>query len=336
MGPTSRPEDPAPARPGGRRARLVARVLVPAALAGVLLVQAYLIRATTSATYDEDTYVRLGLEIYRRGDFRPLDEWKVAPLPLLLEYWLPAAGPAPRQGTPGWNAAEPGLIRRARLATAVVVGVPLVLAVYAWLAARRGWPAGALGGGLMALSPSIVAHASIATTDACFALFTILALAAFHRYEVRPSPRSLAAAGVGLGLALSAKHTGVFLVPVALLPLGRRAARVAVAAAVAAGPRRPTTRVDLALGVLAGTAGRLAALGAIAFAVNWAAFGFGTGPTFSSGRTHLWPPVAASLFTWLDPRAATIEAYLYHLRPPLPIDTFLGQWATPTLGTRRS
>ena len=321
MDPTPRPDDPAAARRREWMARLATWVLLPAALAGVLLVQSYLVRASTSATYDEDNYVRLGMEIYRHGDFRTLDEWIVAPLPLLLEYWLPAISSATRQGTPGWNGEEPGLIRLARLETAVVVGVPLVLAVYAWLAARRGRAAGALGGGMMALSPSIVAHASIATTDACFALFTVLALATFRRYERRPSAGSLAMAGVGLGLAISAKHTGVFLVPVALLMLGRHAAREAIAAG-----SRPKTRVDIALATLGGTIRRLAALGAVAFAVNWAAYGFGTGPPFRGGSTHMWPPVLFSWFAAMGPRGEAIEAYLFGLGPPLPIDTFLGQW----------
>jgi 4-amino-4-deoxy-L-arabinose transferase-like glycosyltransferase len=298
-------------RPGGWAARLI----VPAALAGLVLAQARLFREATCETYDEFTYLRMGICIYRYGDFRSLASPMCPPLPILLEYGLPALRAGSLPESEGWEREVPGLIRQARLMTSVLVGVPLVGVVYAWLARRRGRAIGALGGGLVALSPSVLAAASIATTDACFVLFAVLALAALRRYQVRPAPGSLAMAGAAMGLALASKQSAAFLVPVATVELLLKAPA-----------RRPgSTRVDSCLRTLWWMGTRLAALIALAFAVDWALYGFGLAPRFGRAGTHVTIPVIIPMVADLLPDGEAIMEAVRRLGPPLAIDTFVGQ-----------
>jgi hypothetical protein len=302
---------PGPAGHGG----LMAWVVVPAVLAGAVLAQTRLFRQATCETYDEFTYLRMGVCIFRHGDFVSLASPMTPPLPILLEYWLPALRARALPDTPGWESEVPELTRQARLLTSVLVGVPLVWAVHAWLTRRQGWLAGALGGGLAAFSPSILAASSIATTDACFALFAVLALAALHRYQLRPSRGSFVGAGAAMGLAMASKQSAVFLFPVALVELLLKCPK----------RERRTTRVDDCLWVLYWTGSRLSALIGLAFLVDWAVYGFGLAPTFQSGNTHVPMPDVVGMAANLFPDSEAIMDTARRLRPPLALDTFIGQ-----------
>ena len=192
-------------------------VVWPAVLGGTLLIQAVWFNRTTSATFDEVSYVDAGLRFLQTGNFEGLVRQRAAPLPVVISCWAPAlltGGP----DSPGYDR-MPGLVTAARWAYAALAGVPLVLTVYAWLAQRDGPATAMVGGALVALSPTVVAHASVATTDACFAFFALVALAAMRRYAAWPSRANLALLSVGLGLALSSKQSAVFLWPVAAVVL---------------------------------------------------------------------------------------------------------------------
>ena len=291
-----------------------ARLLIPAALGLLVLAQARLFRESTCETFDEFTYLRMGICIYRHGDFASLASPMCPPLPILLEYWLPAlrAGPAP--GSDEWEWEVPALIRQARLLTSILVGVPLVVLAYAWLDRRRGWAAGALGGGLVALSPSVLAAASVATTDACFALFALLALAALRCYQGRPSAGSYLGAGAALGLALASKQSAAILFPVALVELilklpGRRPGR---------------TRVDDGLRMAWRVSSQLLGLVALAFLVDWALYGFGIAP-FGIVGTQSDIPVVIPMVANLFPDGEAIMGAVRRSGMPLAIDTFVGQ-----------
>ncbi|HEX8201012.1 MAG TPA: glycosyltransferase family 39 protein, partial [Isosphaeraceae bacterium] len=171
------------------------------------------------------------------------------------------------------------------------------------------------GGGLVALSPSVVAAASIATTDACFVLFALLALAALHRYQLRPSPGAFMAVGVALGLALAAKQSAVVLVPVALVELLLKA------------PRRDpgATRVDAAPRAVGWVGLRLAGLVGLAFIVDWALYGFGWAPRFGAAGTHATIPVVVPMVAALLPDGEAVMEFVRRLGPPLALDTFVGQ-----------
>jgi hypothetical protein len=236
------------------------------------------------------------------------------PLPILLEYWLPALSARSLPRTQGWNHEVPDLTRKARLLTAVSLGLPLVWVVYGWLLARRGWVVGAIGGGLTALSPSILAAASIATTDACFTLFGLVALAAMRPYQSAPSNKALGLAGLGLGLALASKQTAVVLTPVLLLELflGRP-------------DRTPgATRVDHWLRAAAVISLRFAAALAIAFMVDWGFYAFHFAPPYGLAGTHTRIPIVIPMVTQFLPNGDAILEAVRRTGPPLALDTFLG------------
>ncbi len=314
---------PHPRRPSWA-GRIAAWVVVPAVLAGLVYVQTRAFRVSTCETYDEWTYLRMGIRIYRFHDVLSLASPMLPPLPILLEWWLPALrtlNPALKE-TEAFLWEVPELTRLARLLTAITLGIPLVWVVYAWLARRRGWAVGALGGGLAALSPTILAHISIAATDACFALFGVLALAAIQRWVDRRSLGTFLLAGVGIGAALASKQTGVIFFPVVLVELLLRFR-----------PRRQgATRVDAILRTLWVSGLRMAAMVLVAFLVDWACYGFALAPRIGSGASHVPMPVFVTMVAqrFPDPDAIMQQAYRY--RPPLALDTFLGQLDHATSG----
>jgi 4-amino-4-deoxy-L-arabinose transferase-like glycosyltransferase len=256
-------------------ARFAGRVGVPLFLAIAVLWQAALFRQTTSGVYDEKLYLDLGLAAFQHGDFRLMEGLGVAPLPVLLSYWLPARA-FPDGVSP---AAFPEAIRLARLSHAILVGLPLVLLPYVWMARRRGCLAAAIVGGLLAFSPNVVAFAALATTDATIVVCSLLALAALAHYAAAPSALRVVGVGLALGLALSAKYSALFLLPVIFVVLvaSHRSRRPAAAA------RKPRA------GLLAWTVIRAAALTALlallALGIVWMFYGFSRIPPF----TRTWP-----------------------------------------------
>ncbi len=312
------PEAVLPPAPGPHRralSRLAAWVLVPAVLGVLVFAQARLFREATCETYDEYTYLRMGMCIYRQNDFKSLDSPMCPPLPILLEYGLSALSAGSLPDTEGWERESPSLMWKARLMTSLLVGVPLVWLVYAWLARRRGWVVGALGGGLVALSPSILAAASIATTDACFTLFAVLALAALHRHQVQPTRWSFLAVGAAIGLALASKQTAVILFAVALVEILLKLP----------GRKPAWTRVDFGLRSLLWVGNRLGVLIVLAFLVDEAAYGFRVAPRFNSIGTHITLPVIIPMVLDLLPNGESIMETVRQWGAPLALDTFVGQ-----------
>lgn len=209
------------------RLRAPAAYVRPAAilacLCGVLLAEAAWFQRTNGITFDETFYLSCGLQTVhdRRLDPR-LAQSGVAPLPVLVDY-VPPLIFAPTQERPNPWLAHPGdraLIDGPRLINTLVGGVAIVAVVFVWLYRRRGLAAASFGAGMVGLSPTIVAHASIATTDAMFASFSVVALAALAWYLRAPTGRRLVVLAVATSAAMSAKYSGVFLVPtVAILLL---------------------------------------------------------------------------------------------------------------------
>jgi hypothetical protein len=120
------------------------------------------VRATTSGTFDETVYRQVAHDhdIVRRGTVRPAVDLGVAPLPLLLA-WLPGVRAEPTDET------YVDQVAAARHRATWLFGVPLVVTAFLWCATAQGWFAGTVAAGLLVLSPNILAHASLATTDAC-------------------------------------------------------------------------------------------------------------------------------------------------------------------------
>lgn len=228
------PERASPAPRARWRATTLAAFLVPCV---VLLLQTTWFQRNKSITYDETFYLSAALQSVHDGRLdERLAEKGVAPLPVLLAHlpaaWLAGgeARPTPRKG----ELRDPELVGQARRIHAVIVGCGLLLVVFAWLTARRGTAAGLFGAVLLALSPSIVSHSALATTDACAALFALLALAALDRFDRRPGALWLGGVAAALALAISAKYSGLFLLPVAALWLLRPQLRTLAAKHAAA------------------------------------------------------------------------------------------------------
>jgi 4-amino-4-deoxy-L-arabinose transferase-like glycosyltransferase len=181
-----------------------------AGLALVLAVQAGWFAASTSGTQDETGYLWHGVSIYRHGDFAGLPEGGIAPLPILLAMAAPAV-----LDPPGYAAA----IRLARASAIALFGVPLIVLTYATLLRTCGRAAAVTGAALIALSPNIIAHAALATTDVCFVVAALAALGALVRYvEVRTRAR-LAWLAAALSVALAAKYSGIVLFAVTAMVL---------------------------------------------------------------------------------------------------------------------
>ncbi|MBX7245316.1 MAG: phospholipid carrier-dependent glycosyltransferase [Candidatus Sumerlaeaceae bacterium] len=95
----------------------------------------------------------------------------------------------------------------------LVAGLGVLLFLWArMLAPVRGDVAGLLAAGLVWFSPNILAHSTLASSDAGIMIFTTVALWSFHCFLTKPDLPQAALAGLGLGLALLTKGTAVFLV----------------------------------------------------------------------------------------------------------------------------
>jgi len=197
-----------------RRPRLVDGVAL-IVFCGVLLAEAAWVRRAKSVTVDETFYLSCALQSVHDGRLDPrLAADGVAPVPVMLAYLPPLALGSEGQDRPDpWKGAlqDPEWIVGPRLLNTLLCGVPLVAAVFVWLYRRRGIAGAVFGGGMVALSPTIVAHASLATTDVCFALATVLATAALVWYLQSPNSRRLVVLAVAVAAAMAAKYSGLFL-----------------------------------------------------------------------------------------------------------------------------
>jgi 4-amino-4-deoxy-L-arabinose transferase-like glycosyltransferase len=183
-------------------------VFIVSALALVLAAQAGWSVATTSGTYDETTYLGFGRALYGSLDAEGLASWGVAPLPVLLTSAAPVLA-----GSSGY----PRAITLARVSAIALFGVPLVVLTY-WVLLRASGPVAAIAGtALVILSPNVVAHASLATTDVCFMVTALAALAALAHYIEHPSRRSCTLLGVTLAVSLAAKYSALALFAVVAL-----------------------------------------------------------------------------------------------------------------------
>lgn len=189
-----------------------------------------------------------------------------------------------------WNDAD-RLLFLGRLPV-VALASCLVIAVFLAARARFGLAAAAAAAVLAALSPDVLAHGALVTTDLGFALFFFLAVLAFERLLERATPGRLLLAGLAAGAAFATKFSAPLLLPVFGL-LGLRA--VFGAAPV------ETALAGTARGVL-GRGARLlhllllfALVGAISFVVLWAAYGFrGAFSADPALRAELSEPLASA------------------------------------------
>ena len=187
-----------------------------------------------------------------------------------------------------WNDAD-RLFFWTRTAVACLACV-LAAAVFLW--ARRHWglPAASLALLLCVLSPDVLAHGQIVSTDLGAALFIFLAVAAFERATERATWGRVAAAGAAFGAALATKYSALVLLPVlGALAAGTVAWRQPIAmelTGVRTGSPEPGDRRRRAVDVLV----VLVLMVLVAWFVIWASYLFQ--PSFSAD-----PEVNAS-FEW--------------------------------------
>lgn len=186
-----------------------------------------------SPTFDEGFYIVRGWAFWRTGHLLMLGHPALMNLwngwPLLLEPGLP--NPITLEG---WGEGDPELVsedllwrhnldvgRALFLTRLPTVWLALLLGVIVWRWAKDlyGPHSASLALLLFAISPNIIAHAGLATTDLGVAAFYVASLYAWTRFLRRGASQWLLCAGVTLGLALSAKFSALMLLPTFFLLL---------------------------------------------------------------------------------------------------------------------
>lgn len=186
-----------------------------------------------SVSWDEGDHLFSGLMSLRTHDFglnpeHPPMAKMIAALPLMpLQLTVPPLGDrffkteaymdgrelifrnAPQYGG---HYTGPQIIFRARMAMLVF---PLLLALVVFFTAREmfGTGAGLLAMLLAVTEPNILAHGPMVTTDTAASAAFLLTIFCFYRYCKQPTWTRLVLTGVSGGLALAAKHSTFFLLP---------------------------------------------------------------------------------------------------------------------------
>jgi hypothetical protein len=218
-----------------------------------------------SATFDEGAHLPAGYTHLVLADHR-LNPEQPPLVKLLAAAPLLAVHPVVRTDDRAWREARQWEFGRRflyrwndgdrllLLGRLPIVALASLLVVAVFLESRRRFgPLAAVAGTLLAaLSPDVLAHGGLVTTDLGFALFFFLSIVLFSRFLERPGWPWLVASGLACGAAFATK----FSAPILALVL-------AVLALVGGGSARLGRRALLLL-----------LTGAIAFVVLWASYGF--------------------------------------------------------------
>ena len=238
----------------------------------------------SSATFDEGTHLPAGYTHLVLGDHR-LNPEQPPLVKVLAAAPLLAVQPEVKADARAWAEARQWEFGRSFLyrwndarrllflGRLPIVALASCLLAAVFFEARRRFGDGAAAAALLlaALSPDVLAHGSLVTTDLAFALFFFLSVVTFERVLARSTPGRLAAAGLATGAAFATKFSAPILVPVLLLlgllaVLDGRPMEPALRPAGRA-PARPAGRLSHLAVVLVATA-------LLALAVVWASYGF--------------------------------------------------------------
>lgn len=238
-----------------------------------------------SATYDEGIHMVGGLSYWTCADFRLHPENGVLPqraagAPLAMRYPYDGLTDTPAwAGGDLWNAAhgylwhsghDPSAMLAAARAMITLLGAAMGLCVFLWTRRLWGFWPGALALAVFALSPTMIAHGRVASSDMAAALMFFAAAWWASALYQRASWARAAWGGVIIGAGLCAKFSGVLILPVIGLVA---AARLIDRRPWLAGWRGQATaeRFTRRLRSLAAVA-VIAAI--IAWAAIWACYGF--------------------------------------------------------------
>jgi len=276
-----------------------AAVVVALALVVMLALEATSARLK-SPTYDEQGYIARGYAYVKLGDKHiligtpmMLNAWNALPLLLLPDVRLETGHPT-WEGTDFhdvsahflWDSGNDvdQVVFWARLPT-MILSLLLAATVYRWARELYGPRAGWLALFLAVLSPNVLAHARLATTDLGLAFFFFLATYCLWRYLEARTWANLMWASVALGLSQGTKFSALLIAPV----------WVAVGAAWvffgerAAGESWSRRALSLAL------AG--AGMAAGGFLVLWATYGLEVAPVTEGGPSV---PAATHFCQWMN------------------------------------
>ncbi len=228
--------------------------------------------ASKSVTTDEIFHLTGGYFYNKYGDFRIHPDNGVMPQRLhALPAWLGGAKPPPMEGSEYWRLSditvvshqflyESGndhwpLLMRAR-ALNLLFSLGLCVTVFVWARRLAGDLAGFTALALAALSPTVLAHGPLATTDMAAAFLLTASAGLFWWQLTGGGAWRLAASAAAFSLACTAKYSAVLLLPVMLV--------LAIVHAATVSPRpRPLALL-----------GNLLLHGLAAWIVIWTFFGF--------------------------------------------------------------
>ncbi len=252
-----------------------------------------------SPTYDEQGYIARGYAYVKLGDRHlligtpmMLNAWNALPLLLLPDIHLETDHPT-WQGTDFHDASAHFMwhsdndVNRvvfwARAPT-MILSLLLAATAYRWARELYGPRAGWLALFLAVLSPNLLAHARLATTDLGLAFFFFLATYRLWRYLERPTWANLLWTGVALGLLQGTKFSALLVAPLWIAIGG---------AWLLTGQQTGHSQLNRALRLA------LAGLGmaVVGFLVLWATYGFEIAPLAEGG---LPVPAATHFRQWLD------------------------------------
>jgi 4-amino-4-deoxy-L-arabinose transferase-like glycosyltransferase len=210
-----------------------ARAATAAAVAGLVLLSAYLVRDHTrddSLSPDEPVHILSGwLEVSRRSGVVNIEHPPVAKMLAGLALRALPLAPPPANVRTGRALTDFGHAflfgnrvppdRIASVARAPFLGVLalLLVLVFADAASRYGPAAALFAVALVALDPNFVAHAGVVHTDVPAAVAFLGAVLVWEHAARRPTAFRLLAAALVLGLALATKFSTILLLPILLL-----------------------------------------------------------------------------------------------------------------------
>ena len=299
-------------------------IAAAASLFLVLAAELFLSIRQESQTFDESAHLYAGYSYWKTGDFginpeHPPLAKLVAALPV-----LPLGLSVPPPLNIHFRAASvmgglqllyshdaDALLFRSRAAISIftfALGLLLFMAGYEMFGA---------GAALIALflfvfEPNILAHGALVATDMGITCCLFAAVYSFYRYVKHPSVLRLAICGVLTGLTLSAKHSGVLVIPIFVLLAVVEIVRYrAMPATDKLESAKPETRSLQALRLL----GAIAVVTVISIAVLWSFYGFRYAAR--PGKLQIAPPTAAYLRTLHQPAEVSAIQFCerYHLLP---------------------
>jgi tetratricopeptide (TPR) repeat protein len=204
------------------------RGIVVAGLLLVFVAQLVGVARVYSLNWDEAHHLYDGYKIWTEHDYRlnaevpPLVKL-IAALPLLAMHLHTPPNLVDTQGAHAFVEGRRfvvgnGLDRVLFPARMACMVFALLLAGLLYVATRDMFGGGAALAALalFVFDPLVLAHGTLVSTDIGSALFFFAAVYAFYRYAKAPGWRRLAVVGVATGLAMCAKFTGIFVLPMLL------------------------------------------------------------------------------------------------------------------------